>query len=197
MEGILNSKKHMLQPEKWIENYSEALGNFAVSRMNSNEEASDIVQETFFTALKAKDSFRGEASEKTWLTSILKRKIIDHYRKAVRKKPHYSIHEAGEESFVSSGKRKGAWNEEYAPGNWDFTFSDNEIEQKELNRMIMASIESLPDNAAKVFKMKYIDGMATEDICQELNLTTSNVWVLLHRSRNKVRQYLEKNWFMK
>jgi RNA polymerase sigma-70 factor (ECF subfamily) len=67
-----------LEPEKWIERYSDILFNYTISRINKREVAEDLVQETFFSALKGKDSFLGNASEKTWLISILKRKIIDH-----------------------------------------------------------------------------------------------------------------------
>jgi len=77
----LENTEPKLEPEKWIERYSDVLFSYTISRITKREVAEDLVQETFFIALKGKDSFLGNASEKTWLISILKRKIIDHYRK--------------------------------------------------------------------------------------------------------------------
>ena len=72
---------HEINPNKWIDLYSDYLFNFTITRVNDREIAQDLIQETFFAGLKSMKNFKGEASERTWLISILKRKIIDHYRK--------------------------------------------------------------------------------------------------------------------
>jgi len=76
-----DSTKHTLNPDKWIDLYADDLFYYAVTRVDGHDLAKDLVQETFFSGIKGKDNFRGQAAERTWLVSILKRKIIDHYRK--------------------------------------------------------------------------------------------------------------------
>src|SRR5580698_7089221 len=71
----------VLEPEKWIERYADMLFSYSLARVNRQDVAEDLVQDTFFSALKAKDQFQQKSSEKTWLIAILKRKIIDYYRK--------------------------------------------------------------------------------------------------------------------
>ena len=75
-----------LNPNKWIDKYADYLFNYAVVRVNNSDLAKDLVQETFFAGLKSAKNFKGKASERTWLISILKRKVIDHYRKINSKK---------------------------------------------------------------------------------------------------------------
>ena len=68
--------KHQLDPTKWIDLHADYLFNYAITRVNDREIARDIIQDTFVAGLKSKDNFKGQASERTWLVSILKRKII-------------------------------------------------------------------------------------------------------------------------
>ena len=79
-------KRNFLHPDKWVDHYADYLFNFAVARVSNKDLAKDLVQETFFAGLKSARNFEGRSSEKTWLTSILKRKVIDHYRKINSKK---------------------------------------------------------------------------------------------------------------
>ena len=70
-----------LEPQHWVERYGDYLFNYAIVRVNDQEKAEDLVQETFLAGLKARENFQGKSTERTWLISILKRKIIDTYRK--------------------------------------------------------------------------------------------------------------------
>ncbi len=74
-------KKQILEPQKWVERYGDYLYNYTIVRVNDQAKAEDLVQETFLAGLKGRDGFQGKSSERTWLISILKRKIIDTYRK--------------------------------------------------------------------------------------------------------------------
>ena len=78
---MTSQKKHTLSPNNWVDLHADYLYNYTISRINSHDMAKDIVQDTFYAALKAQDNFQGKASERTWLISILKRKIIDYYKK--------------------------------------------------------------------------------------------------------------------
>jgi RNA polymerase sigma-70 factor (ECF subfamily) len=178
-----------LFPETWIDRYSDYLYNFAIVRVNNHEVAQDLISETFLAGLKSKANFKGEASERTWLIAILKRKIIDHYRKTNSKKGKAEVRMS-----YSNTDSEGDWLEEQVSDPFDKTAEDV-MENEELGMAILNCLEKLNDKQAKIFKMKTIDGFDTEAICNECNITPSNLWVILHRARKSMAECLEDNWF--
>ncbi|OZV66892.1 sigma-70 family RNA polymerase sigma factor [Winogradskyella aurantia] len=183
--------KHQLDPNTWIQLYSDYLFNYTISRVNDKEVAKDLVSETFLAALKSMKNFKGEASERTWLTSILKRKVIDHYRKINSKKGKAEVRMALNDNLENDG---GDWLEERVADPFDKTAEDK-LENSELKDAIFNCLGKLPEKQAEVFKMKTILGYETETICNELDITASNLWVLIHRARTSLASCLEKNWF--
>lgn len=183
---------NILFPNKWVDNYADYLFNYAIARVNNSNIAKDLVQETFFAGLKSAKNFEGKSSERTWLVSILKRKIIDYYRKINSKKGQAEIRM----SFYDSGENEGNWIEERVPQSWNNEAEKN-IENEELKNQLDKCIDSLPEKYAMVFKMKTIQQFETEDICKELNITPSNLWVMIHRARTQLRNCMEQNWFNK
>ena len=121
-------KKQILNPEKWVTLHADYLFNYTISRINNHDLAKDLVQDTFFAGLKAKDNFQGKATERTWLISILKRKIIDHYRKINSAKGKAEV----KMNFYSDGEREGEWIEERVPNSWGTDF-EKSIENDELS----------------------------------------------------------------
>ena len=107
---------HTLNPENWLEKYGDYLYNYAFSRVSDAATAEDIVQETFLSAYKSKENFEGRASEKTWLASILKNKIIDHYRKTLIKDPEQS---GKKETPISFFSEDGSWQMDIAGQDWN------------------------------------------------------------------------------
>ena len=186
------TKKHILNPDKWIELHADYLFNYTITRISDRDLAKDLVQDTFFAGLKAKEKFQGKASERTWLISILKRKIIDQYRKMNSAKGRAEI----KMNFYSEGEREGEWIEERVPSTWD-TSVEKEIESKELNSVLVKCIGNLPEKYRAVFNMKTIQDYDTEVICKELDITASNLWVIIHRARTQLRKCMEDNWFNK
>lgn len=185
-------KKHTLNPEKWVPLYADFLFNYTISRINNHDQAKDLVQDTFFAALNAKDNFQGKASERTWLISILKRKIIDYYRKINSAKGKAEV----KMNFYSDGEREGDWIEERIPTDWNAEVEKN-IENEELTIALENCINNLPEKYAMVFRMKTIQQFETEEICKELEITSSNLWVIIHRARTQLRKCMEDNWFKK
>ncbi|PCI34863.1 MAG: RNA polymerase subunit sigma-70 [Flavobacteriaceae bacterium] len=185
-------KTHSLNPNKWVELYADYLFNYTIKRVDNHEIAKDIIQETFYSALKSVPNFKGLASERTWLISILKRKIIDYYRKvnSIKGKSEIRI------NFHQSGEQEGNWIEERVPAKWASS-SDYNLEQQELSLTLTNCIEKLPEKYAMVFKMKTIQEMDTEDICKDLDISPSNLWVIIHRARTQLRGCMEENWFKK
>ena len=178
-----------LFPETWIDRYSDYLYNFAIVRVNNHEVAQDLISETFLAGLKSKANFKGEASERTWLIAILKRKIIDHYRKTNSRKGKAEVRMS-----YSNQDSEGDWLEEQVRDPFDKTAEDV-MENEELGMVILNCLEKLNDKQAMIFKMKTIDGFDTEAICNEYNITPSNLWVILHRARKSMADCLENNWF--
>jgi len=183
---------HKLNPINWVDAHSDYLYNYAISRVDNSELAKDILQETFFSGLKGQHNFRGQASERTWLISILKRKIIDHYRKinSVKGKAEIRV------NFYEDGDKKGNWLEERAPKTWGNEAEDN-IENAELKIALDNCINNLPEKYRMVFLMKNVQHYDTEEICNELDIKASNLWVIIHRARHQLRKCLEDNWFAK
>ena len=180
---------NLLNPETWIDKYSDYLFNYTISRVSDRELAKDLVQETFFAGLKSMKNFKGDASERTWLIAILKRKIIDHYRKINSSKGKAEVRINYNDSV-----NDGDWLEEQVADPFDKTAED-EIENEELGTAIMNCLSKLPEKQATVFRMKTIEGLDTEYICKELDITASNLWVIIHRARQAMAGCLEKNWF--
>ncbi|MEO9572113.1 MAG: sigma-70 family RNA polymerase sigma factor [Polaribacter sp.] len=180
----------ILNTDKWIDNYADYMYNYAIVRVNNNDLAKDLVQDTFFAGLKSAKNFQGKSTERTWLVSILKRKIIDHYRKINSKKGQAEVRM----NFYDDGENEGSWLEERVPQSWD-NQSEKSIENEELKLQLESCIDALPEKYAMVFRMKTIQEFETEEICKELDITASNLWVIIHRARTQLRKCMEDNWF--
>lgn len=182
--------KHQINPNNWVKQYSDYLFNYTITRVNDRVVAQDLISETFLAGLKSMANFKGEASERTWLISILKRKIIDHYRKINSNKGKAEV----KMSYLNSEEDEGDWLEERVADPFDKTAEDTLV-NSELGDAIYECLEKLPEKQADVFKMKTILGYETETICKELDITPSNLWVIIHRARTALAECMEKNWF--
>lgn len=187
---IIIMAEHKIDPNNWIKKYSDYLLNYTVVRVDGREIAKDLVQETFFAGLKSMKNFKGEASERTWLISILKRKIIDHYRKINSNKGKAEVRM----SFNSDNENEGDWMESRVSDPYA-TNAENEIENTELGAAIQNCLSKLPEKQRDIFKMKTIDNFDTEAICNEFEISASNLWVIIHRARTSMATCLETNWF--
>ncbi|WP_339701627.1 sigma-70 family RNA polymerase sigma factor [uncultured Marixanthomonas sp.] len=179
---------HTLHPNTWVDRYSDYLYNYTIVRVNDHAIAQDLISETFLAGLKSKKNFKGNASERTWLIAILKRKIIDHYRKKNSKKGQAEIH-----INYTDDDMEGDWLEERVQDPYDKTAED-ELENNELGLAILECLDTLDERQAAIFKMKTIDNFDTEAICNEYNITPSNLWVIIHRARKAMANCLEKTW---
>ena len=180
---------HVIDPNNWIKQYSDYLFNYTITRVGDRDTAQDLISETFLAGLKSMANFKGEASERTWLIAILKRKIIDHYRKTNSKKGKAEVRM----SYHSDSDSEGDWLEERVADPFDKSAEDH-LENLELGDAIYSCLDKLPEKQAEVFKMKTILGYDTETICNELNITASNLWVIIHRARAALADCMEKKW---
>lgn len=181
---------HQLNPEKWVDQYADYLFNYAVARVSDGEIAKDLVQETFFAGLNSAKNYKGDAAERTWLIAILKRKVIDHYRKINSNKGKAEVRI----NYNTNSDSEGDWLEEQVAD--PFSKLENDVlENEELGLAIHECISKLPKKQSLVFTMKTIKGISTEDICNELGINPSNLWVMIHRARTALMGCLNQNWF--
>ncbi len=172
-------------------NYSDYLYNFTITRVNDTHIAEDLVQETFISALKGYDSFQSKSKESTWLIAILKNKIIDHYRK---KSKQYFLHSLNElQNMDDFFNNKGAWQTEQRPSRWDMDIDSN-LEQQEFYETLQQCLIHLNDVQRMAFVMKHLDDEETDVICKELEITSTNYWVIIHRAKLQLRKCMETNW---
>lgn len=175
-----------------IEQHRTYLLRYATLQLRDAGAAEDAVQDTLIAALEGIDRFSGASSLKTWLTGILKHKIIDHLRRQSREQPLVEDDERSESEAVDAlFKRDGHWDK--APGNW--ADPDQSLENKRFIEALEKCTQNLPAKTARVFMMRDVMDVDTDDICKELNITSTNCWVMLHRARLSLRECLEINWF--
>jgi RNA polymerase sigma-70 factor (TIGR02943 family) len=186
-----------LDPGLWVKSFGDYLFSYAFLKVGIRETAEDLVQETFVSAIKGRDSFKGDSSEKTWLVAILKNKIIDHYRrKDVLKGAADYLNDTDDEfSAHYFDKSSGHWLRTSAPRDWSVS-ADSAVHNAEFEQVLHGCIHKMPPKLVPVFLARFIDGEDSEIICKAHNLSASNYWVMIHRAKVLLRSCLEKNWFL-
>jgi RNA polymerase sigma-70 factor (ECF subfamily) len=179
-------------PAEWVDRYGDILFRYAMLRLRDRSTAEDLVQETFLAALKDFGSFSGKSSESTWLVGILKHKIVDHFRRQAREAP-LGDNDLREHPDPSSFDGSGHWTS--GPTDWGNP-ADLYREKKFLDQLTEC-LSGLSPNLANAFTLREIEGADTGEICKVLNVTETNLWVILHRARLLLRRCLEANWFDK
>lgn len=183
-------------PQTWVDKHGDFLYRYALLRLSDSTLAEDAVQETFLAALKAKKNFAGQSAERTWFVGILKHKIIDQIRKLSREvKFEESIDDRSLEEldFHQTGERIGAWKTGRRPQDWMIDPHDA-IEQSEFWKFLRHCLSELPARTSLAFALREMEEMSTEEICNILKLSATNLRVTLHRARGLLRRCLEKNW---
>ncbi len=177
--------------ESWVDEHGDYLFRYALPRVRDRHVAEELVQETFLAALKAVESFRGDSSPRTWLVGLLRRKIADHYRKRSR--------EGEGESIDATDPMIDAWFDE--KGSWIKWPSRCEMDPAELLQradfwvVLENCVQALPERQAAAFTLRMMDAREPDDVCKVLSITSTNLWVALHRARARLRACLEANWF--
>lgn len=184
-----------LDPARWVDEYADYLYRFALARVRDHEVARDLVQETFLAALKARDRFAGRATERTWLTGILKNKVVDYYRRGKRE-PLIEDLAARNDTEADAFRDNGHWNYPGAttPREWEAARVAG-MDREEFWRRFRACADKLPEQTRRVFVLREVDGLNGEDICRDLGLSSANFWTIMHRARAALRRCLEENWF--
>ena len=164
----------------------------AVLQLRDNDVAEDVVQDTLLAALQGASGFSGRSSLKTWLTGILKHKIVDVIRRKGREPVLASLDEECQlEDLDALFDETGHW--ENPPADWGNP--ESALTQQQFLDVMQMCLEKLPPNTARVFMMREVMELESDEICKELAITSTNLWVILYRARIALRQCLEQNWF--
>lgn len=183
----------------WVELYSDSLFSWAYYKISSKEIAEDLVQETFMVAVQSLSKYEGKSNPKTWLFAILKNKITDHFRK-VYKNPISSEHLKNEEIekfyFNPSFESDGHWKKGQLPNAW-VEEPENMLDNEDFRKVLHYCLMNLPNHWFSAIQLKYIEEKNGDIICQELQISPTNFWQILHRAKLQLRKCLEINWFIK
>jgi RNA polymerase sigma-70 factor (ECF subfamily) len=186
---------HTADPDEWLERHGDALFRFAMKHLRDSTSAEDVVQETLLAALQARHGFAGQASQRTWLTGILKRKIADLIRKRSREAPFESEAQDGHgdpaELAACLFDQRGEW---VVPqrtwGNPDAMFEQNRFWEA-----FTRCYDGLSPKLSTVFSLREFSGLSIDELCEILNISSSNCSVILYRARLALKECLESNWF--
>ena len=173
-----------------MDKYGDYLYSFALYRIHDDTTAQDLVQDTLVGALKSKRNFKGQSSEKTWLTSILKYKIIDFIRKKYRE-PVLEEIDLDSATLDEHFDARGKW--KTGPAKWASN-PEKLLEQKSFLNIVKKCLRELPKKQARALALRELEGETTKEICKVLNISTTNCWVLMHRARSLMRYCIETNW---
>jgi RNA polymerase sigma-70 factor (ECF subfamily) len=177
-------------PDQWVDAHGDYLFNFAVGQVRDASVAEDLVQETFLAAFKARARFAGNSSERTWLVGILRHKIYDHLRHACRERavrvdsePTRRDEEAWDDAVL--------WMHDVAA---ESESPSRRLELAEFRAHLELALGKLPPRLAQVFQLYSVEERPNREVCEQLNISESNLWVMLHRARTQLREQLTDWW---
>lgn len=186
-------------PDDWVDRHGDALFRFAFVRIRDRAVAEDLVQDTLLAGLRQIDSFRGDSSERTWLTGILKHKTMDYLRKRFHEVPvedENGVSAVDERGFEREGEWEGHWAAGSLPTEWGRD-PHTLLEQREFWAAFDQCLSRLPQRMASLFALHVMDGVSSEELCNDFGLTPTNLRVTLYRARKQLRDCLEQHWLKK
>lgn len=184
-----------------IERIRRDMLRFTQLQLRDAGAAEDMVQEALLAAMSANSGFDGRSALKTWMFAILRNKIVDHLRRGRREIASADLSTAEcacEERVEHFFERRmlwqrGLWNREDQPRTWEDP--DAALSQKQFWDVFDACVNGLPERTARIFMMREFLEFDTDEICTQLDITTNNCWVILHRARTALRACLAERWF--
>ncbi|HEV3340853.1 MAG TPA: sigma-70 family RNA polymerase sigma factor [Pirellulales bacterium] len=174
------------EASEWLNDYGDSLYRYALARLGRSHDAEEVVQETLLAALKARGQFEGRSQPLTWLTGILKRKILDRLRAGARGEAEIEAEEL--DAWFDAG---GHWRR--PPKSWGDPAAF--AERAEFWHVVRNCLAKLPPRMAEAFNLRTIEEQGADEVCRELAISSANLWVLLHRARLRLVRCLEINWF--
>ena len=182
--------REKLEPAEWVDAYGDYLYRYAQSRLRDANAAEEVVQETFLAGIRFESQFAGDGSQRGWLLGILKRKIIDN----VRQRSRSARDSEGDLESDPTGNlfdERGFWNKGAA--TWSSVPECN-LESAELWQIVRSCLRQLPSGQANAFVLSVMEEIDSEQVCNELEISSSNLWVRLHRARVGLSRCVGRKW---
>lgn len=179
-----------INPEIWVDKYGKALFKYALFRLRDADLAEEKIQETFLAALQSRHRFEGRSTEKVWLISILKRKICDHFRQLKRNRHFY----------MTSRRDSISHDVLDCKPIQTISFKDRlldpsmALEQREFLKIVECALAELPERLAQIFILRDVVELSSDEICELMNISVCNLYVMIHRARQRLRRILEFEW---
>ena len=170
----------------WVDAHADYLFNFAIGQVRDTNVAEDLVQETFLAAVKACETFSGQSSERTWLVGILRHKICDHLRKTCRERA--VRHDPTPSNDAEAWEETVLWMHDVAA---ESQLPSRRIELAEFRQNLELALGKLPPLIAQVFQLYEMEERPNREVCAQMNISESNLWVMLHRARKQLRVHLD------
>lgn len=188
MQDASDSATIAANPEFWVDEYGDYLYRYAFSRLRDTNAAEEVVQETFLSGIRFQQKFTGAGTERAWLLGILKRKIVDH----VRRRSRYDRDGVSDDSSDPSAalfNHQGNWRDGSFPA-----LPDDQVASLELWDVVKDCLKNIPTGQADVFVLSVMEEMGADEICKELGISQSNLWVRLHRARLALAKCVGSKW---
>lgn len=180
-------------PAAWVDAHGDRLFRYALSRIRDERAAEDLVQETLLAALKSRDKFKGESTELTWMTGILRNKIFEHLRRRSREVP-LGLEEDGDDREESLFDGTGHWKAAFAPADWGGE-PHRKAESAEFSAALAACLDALTPNVARAFVLREMEGVEHRACAEAMGVPPGRLAVLLYRARLRLRRCLERSLF--
>ncbi|HNU12995.1 MAG TPA: sigma-70 family RNA polymerase sigma factor [Chitinophagaceae bacterium] len=177
----------------WVDMYADNMYSWALYKTGNKEIAEDLVQDCFIAAFQAMEKFSGKSDVKTWLFAILNNKIAEYFRKQFRSSRVFTSEGTATSNFFEAD---GSWLKNQRPQEW----TDDEtqlLDNNEFKKILQSCMDNLPGHWNAALQLKYLEEKKGEIICQELGITATNFWQVLHRAKLQLRKCLENHWFNK
>ncbi|MCA9063347.1 MAG: sigma-70 family RNA polymerase sigma factor [Planctomycetaceae bacterium] len=182
----------LIDPDQWVDLHGDYLYRYAFARLRDTNASEEVVQETFLAGIRFQDRYNGRGTERAWLLGILKRKIVDYIRLRNRFNRDGLTEDGGDPSALLFDAR-GNWKAGMLPAS----LPDQAAESKELWDVVRDCLQHLPSGQADVFVLSVMEDMETDEICRQLEITPTNLWVRLHRARLALARCVNARWFAK
>lgn len=180
-------------PERWVDEHGDCLYRYALTRVRKEEVAEDLVQETLLVAVRTHEKFGGRSTERSWLVGILKNKICDHFRKLGRE-TNFTDLEFFSDEHSDKFDGENYWIHERGPSDWK-PEGEEAMKRAEFWQALQGCLGKMPERVAQVFMLREMDDLPSKEVCETLQISEANLWVMLHRARMALRQCLELNFF--
>jgi RNA polymerase sigma-70 factor (TIGR02943 family) len=166
---------------------------FARLQLRNDAWAEDAVSETVLAALSKPQSFGNRSQLKTWLVGILKHKVVDAIRSNTRE---ISLTEQdGDDGSEELDRLAFQVDGHFMNTPSDWGNPHQSLEQSQFFKVLDACLERLPPAMGRLFLMREWLELSSTEVCKELSLTPTNLYVQLHRARLRLQECLNVQWF--